>query len=143
MSAVGTSPGMNVMPGQVIGFVGSTGNSTGPHLHFSVIQDGQWLDPLAFFPGFKVGSKYVRKDENPHANSKGSFWTDILKGAVNSQNASIQNETSQFFYNTTNNSVTNNNDNGVTQNFYYKEAQPTPSEQARAVKRAARELRYV
>lgn len=158
MSAVGTSPGMNVMPGQIIGFVGSTGNSTGPHLHFSVIQDGQWLDPLAFFPGFKVGSKYiprdmlaylhegeavVRKDENPHANSKGSFWTDILKGAVNSQNASIQNETSQFFYNTTNNSVTNNNDNGVTQNFYYKEAQPTPSEQARAVKRAARELRYV
>lgn len=158
MSAVGTSPGMNVMPGQVIGFVGSTGNSTGPHLHFSVIQDGQWLDPLAFFPGFKVGSKYipndmlaylhegeavVRKDENPHANSKGSFWTDILKDAVNSQNASIQNETSQFFYNTTNNSVTNNNDNGVTQNFYYKEAQPTPSEQARAVKRAARELRYV
>ena len=158
MSAVGTSPGMNVMPGQVIGFVGSTGNSTGPHLHFSVLQDGQWLDPLAFFPGFKVGSKYipndmlaylhegeavVRKDENPHANSKGSFWTDILKDAVNSQNASIQNETSQFFYNTTNNSVTNNNDNGVTQNFYYKEAQPTPSEQARAVKRAARELRYV
>lgn len=156
MSAVGTSPGMNVMPGQVIGFVGSTGNSTGPHLHFSVIQDGQWLDPLAFFPGFKVGSKYipndmlaylhegeavVRKDENPHANSKGSFWTDILKGAVNSQNASIQNETSQFFYNTTN-MVTNNNNNETIQNIYFQETPKRPSEFRQALKQEGRRLAF-
>lgn len=156
MSAVGTSPGMNVMPGQVIGFVGSTGNSTGPHLHFSVIQDGQWLDPLAFFPGFKVGSKYipndmlaylhegeavVRKDENPHANSKGSFWTDILKGAVNSQNASIQNETSQFFYNTTN-MITNNNNNETIQNVYFQETPKRPSEFRQALKQEGRRLAF-
>lgn len=156
MSAVGTSPGMNVMPGQVIGFVGSTGNSTGPHLHFSVIQDGQWFDPLAFFPGFKVGSKYipndmlaylhegeavVRKDENPHANSKGSFWTDILKGAVNSQNASIQNETSQFFYNTTN-MVTNNNNNETIQNIYFQETPKRPSEFRQALKQEGRRLAF-
>ncbi|MFR2404534.1 MAG: peptidoglycan DD-metalloendopeptidase family protein, partial [Eubacterium callanderi] len=156
MSAVGTSPGMNVMPGQVIGFVGSTGNSTGPHLHFSVLQDGQWLDPLAFFPGFKVGSKYipndmlaylhegeavVRKDENPHANSKGSFWTDILKGAVNSQNASIQNETSQFFYNTTN-MITNNNNNETIQNVYFQETPKRPSEFRQALKQEGRRLAF-
>lgn len=156
MSAVGTSPGMNVMPGQVIGFVGSTGNSTGPHLHFSVIQDGQWLDPLAFFPGFKVGSKYipndmlaylhegeavVRKDENPHANSKGSFWTDILKDAVNSQNASIQNETSQFFYNTTN-MITNNNNNETIQNVYFQETPKRPSEFRQALKQEGRRLAF-
>ena len=46
--AANVTPGMHVHKGDVIGYVGSTGRSTGPHLHFSVIIDGQFVDPAPY-----------------------------------------------------------------------------------------------
>ena len=42
-------PGQTIKAGDIVGKVGSTGRSSGPHLHFEVIVDGQKVDPSAFF----------------------------------------------------------------------------------------------
>jgi murein DD-endopeptidase MepM/ murein hydrolase activator NlpD len=43
----GIKPGVTVRQGQVIGFVGSTGMSTGPHLHYEFLRGGKQVNPLA------------------------------------------------------------------------------------------------
>lgn len=48
MSRLAVLPGERVTKDSVIGYVGSTGRSTGPHLHYEVLVDGRAVDPLAY-----------------------------------------------------------------------------------------------
>ena len=45
MSRIAVSPGSSVRRGQVIGYVGSTGLSTGPHLHYELYRGGRAVNP--------------------------------------------------------------------------------------------------
>lgn len=44
--AKGMEIGKRVRQGQVIGFVGSTGQSTGPHVHYEILVNGRFVDPM-------------------------------------------------------------------------------------------------
>ena len=49
MSSIAVTAGSTINQGDTVGYVGSTGNSTGPHLHFEVRVNGSCVDPLSYF----------------------------------------------------------------------------------------------
>jgi hypothetical protein len=56
MSVIAASVGQRVSGGQTIGYVGSTGHSTGPHLHFEVRHFGTPVDPIPYLLGYRSAS---------------------------------------------------------------------------------------
>ncbi len=87
MSRIGVKNGQRVRQGQVIGAVGTTGRSTGPHLHYEVLLQGKQINPMnvRFPSGRKLeGGEYerfrrhVEKLEN---EMRGSPVLTLLSGA--------------------------------------------------------------
>lgn len=58
MSKFNVKRGQHVHRGDVIGFVGNTGASTGPHCHYEVIKNGHPIDPINFFFNDLTPSEY-------------------------------------------------------------------------------------
>lgn len=57
-SRIAVAKGQVVQQGQVIGYVGMTGNATGPHLHFEVRINGQTVDPMPYLPPTGIVKDY-------------------------------------------------------------------------------------
>jgi len=51
--------GQKVQRGDIIGFVGSTGRSEGPHLHYEVFKDGERINPMNFYYGSLTAEEYA------------------------------------------------------------------------------------
>jgi len=65
--------GDRVNQGDIIGYVGSTGWSTGPHLHYEVHENGQKIDPLAFEP---PPADPVDSINLPRFHEEKRYWID-------------------------------------------------------------------
>lgn len=60
MSRIAVAEGQQVRKGDVIGYVGSTGRSTGPHLHYEVRVAGEAVNPIPYMQG--AGKLYANND---------------------------------------------------------------------------------
>ena len=76
--AVGIKYGVRVKQGQIIGYVGSTGKSTGPHLHYEVIKNGKKINSQTL----KLPSGKILKNKNRKLFEMEKIKIDVLKSKL-------------------------------------------------------------
>ena len=76
--ARGIKEGRRVKQGQIIGYVGSTGKSTGPHLHYEVIENGKKINSQTL----KLPSGKVLKGKDRELFEVVKIKTDVFKSEL-------------------------------------------------------------
>lgn len=70
LSAFKAKRGQKVKRGELIGLVGSTGKSTGPHLHYEVVKDGKKVNPIGYYHSDLSAEQYEQLLEMSESSFK-------------------------------------------------------------------------